>query len=372
MEVEDLKWYSPFMFFGGAILSFADPITDILTLVEFYRADHKVWFGVGLTFVLLPCLAFPLVFYDIRISAPSPSSSNWARTALCALHPFSAAFARLEAFLLSLKKCRSNDETDLNEKAEDVLNYIDFAVIFEAVLESAPQFIIQLYAISVQEEPAAIIQIISLPISFLTLAWAFTATDKTSLAEREIIPSSGALKVKHQLALYVGYLLLLSSRLFAICYFSVSYKWWVIGVLMVHCCVVVIAANIQNRNKCFPAPFILLFMGIHSLRDDFVELLIGVSVDGLPMSVYFSHILFVLENFFMILMFYFTNHSNAWYSLPVTVCVCVFSVLGSTMRICLLRWLAYYFGRRPAGRLSSRDDNSNVNTCVVMYYVSSV
>ncbi|CAH3147363.1 unnamed protein product, partial [Pocillopora meandrina] len=105
-----------------------------LTLVGFYRADHKTWFGVGLTFVLL------------------------------------------EAFLFCLKKWCSGDEIDI--EAEEVLDHIDFAVLFEAVLESAPQFIMQLYAISVQEEPAAIIQIISLPISFLTLAWAFTATDK--------------------------------------------------------------------------------------------------------------------------------------------------------------------------------------------------
>ena len=51
MEVEDLEWYSPFVFFGGAILSFADPITDILTVMEFDLAGHKTWFGVGLTFV---------------------------------------------------------------------------------------------------------------------------------------------------------------------------------------------------------------------------------------------------------------------------------------------------------------------------------
>ena len=348
MELEDLKWYNPFVFFVGAILSFADPITDILTLVEFYRADHKVWFGVGLIFVLLPCLAYSIVFCQLRISAPSLSPSSWARTALCALHPFSAAFARLEAFLLSLKKCRSKDETDLNKKAEVVLDYIDFVVIFEAVLESAPQFIIQLYAISVQEEPAAIIQIISLPISFLTLAWAFTATDKMSLAECEIIPSSDALKVKHQLALYATHLLLLSSRLFAICYFTVSYKWWVIGVLIVHCCVMVIATVIQNRDEyswdATKVFFTLLFMGIHSLRDDFTYITIEADENRAIRNVYFSHILFVLENFFMILMFYFTYHSNAWYSLPVTVCVCVFSVLGSTMRVCLSRWLS----KRPA------------------------
>ena len=344
MEEEDLKWYSPFVLLVGAMLSFADPITDILTLVEFYRADHKTWFGVGFIFVLLPCLAFPVIFYTMRSIEPSPSS--WARTALCALHPFSAAFARLEAFLLSLKKWRYEDEMDLyfKDKAKDLLSYIDLAVLFEAVLECAPQFIIQLYAISVQEEPAAIIQIISLPISFLTLAWAFTATDKRSLVANEIMPSSSYLNVKHQLALYVTHLLLLSSRLFAICYFTVSYKWWVIGIVMFHSCAVLIATVIHTRDEddrdALNVFSILLFMGIHSLRDDFVELSIASKKTGLTMSLYLSHILFVLENFFMILMFYFTYHSNAWYSLPVTVCVCVFSVLGSTMRICLLCWLS--------------------------------
>ena len=361
MEEEDLKWYSPFVLLVGAILSFADPITDILTLVEFYRADHITWFGVGLTFVLLPCLAFP-VGYQARSMELSPSCC--VRTAFCALHPFSAAFARLEALFHCLKNWWYKDKIDSHSdsKAEDVLGYIFFAVLFEAVLECAPQFIIQLYAIIVQEEPAAIIQIISLPISFLTLAWAFTVTDKKSLAEREIIPSSGAMKVKHQLAFYVTHLLLLSSRLFAICYFTVSYKWWVIGVVMFHCCAVLIATVIQNRDKvdCDASiiPSILLFMGIHSLRDDLVELSMDLELTGVTMSMYLSHILFVLENFFMILTFYFTYNPNAWYSLPVTVSVCVFSVLGSTMRICLFRWLS----KRPAEQLSGRDDSSNVNT----------
>ena len=350
MEEKDLKWYSPFVFFVGAMLSFADPITDILTLVEFYRANHKIWFGVGLTFVLLPCLAFPPMFCYHRINELSPSPSLCARTALCTLHPFSAAFARLEALLLCLKKRWYKDEIDSHSdsKANDILDYIDSAVLFEAVLECAPQFIIQVYAISVQEESAAIIQIISLPISFLTLAWAFTATDKMSLVANHIMPSSSYLNVKHKLVLYATHLLLLSSRLFAICYFTVSYKWWVIGVLMVHCCVMAIATVIQNRdmvcNDAIDFFVILLLMGIHSLRDDFTNTRIGADENRVIMNVYFSHILFVLENFFMILMSYFTYNPNAWYSLPVTVCVCVFSVLGSTMRIYLLRWLR----KRPA------------------------
>ena len=350
MEVEDLVWYSPFVFFGGAILSFADPITDILTVVEFYRSDHKTWFGVGLTFVLLPCFAFPVLFILFRAQSTA-SPSSWVKTALCAMHPFSAAFVRLEAFIFCLKKCWSGDniDPDSSEQAEDVFTHIRFAVLFEAVLESAPQSIIQLYAITVQEEPAAMIQIISLPISFLTLAWAFTATDKWSLDEHIIITSScDDLNVKHQLALYVTHLLLLSSRLSAICFFTVSYKWWVICVLTFHWSAVVIATFFQYRDEveCQTSGVLIpLFMGINCLRDDFVEFPIGKNAIGLTMSVYFSHILFVLENFFMILLFYFNYHLNAWYFLPVTVCVCVFSAVGSTMRIYLLRWLR----KRPVG-----------------------
>ena len=103
MGVKDLKWYSPFVFLVGAILSFADPLTDILTLVEFYCADHRTWFGVGLTFVLLPCLAFPVVFCRLRVPLIA-SPSSWAKTVLCALHPFSAAFARVEAVFFCLSQ----------------------------------------------------------------------------------------------------------------------------------------------------------------------------------------------------------------------------------------------------------------------------
>ena len=76
-----------FVYFVGAILSFSDPITDILTLVEFYRADHKTWFGVGLTFVLLPCLAFLVLFCAFRAQF-NGSALSWAKTALCAMHHF--------------------------------------------------------------------------------------------------------------------------------------------------------------------------------------------------------------------------------------------------------------------------------------------
>ena len=48
------------------------------------------------------------------------------------------------------------------------------SLLFEGTLESAPQFIIQLYAMVVQQESVTIVQMVSLPVSFLSLAWAST------------------------------------------------------------------------------------------------------------------------------------------------------------------------------------------------------
>ena len=62
------KWYEILKILFFTILSIADPITDILTLMEFYRADHKIWFGVGLTFIILPSLYFAkFVFFRFEL-----------------------------------------------------------------------------------------------------------------------------------------------------------------------------------------------------------------------------------------------------------------------------------------------------------------
>ena len=51
------------------------------------------------------------------------------------------------------------------------------AAFFEAVGEAGPQIIIQLHAMSVQDEPIKVIQMISVPLSFVSLIWPFTAFD---------------------------------------------------------------------------------------------------------------------------------------------------------------------------------------------------
>ena len=212
-----------------------------------------------------------------------------------------------------------------------------FAVLTEAALESAPQFIIQLYAMAVQQESVTIVQM--LPVSFFSLVWASVVADELRRGNGRCINFS----VKDEILLFVTHLFILSSRLFAVALFTVSYKWWVTSVLILHCTVITICDIVwQRRDRDDPFHLVMSFC-LYWLRDDLS--LLG-EFDGykhLRRMQLFSNVLFVIENITMILLFYFSHFPHTWYSLPVTICVCVFAVLGLAM------WLSHsYFLKKES------------------------
>ena len=224
---------------------------------------------------------------------------------------------------------------------DELLVLSAFAVMAEAALESAPQFIIQLYAMTVQQESVTIVQIVSLSVSFFSLAWASMVTD----GFRHGNGSNFILKDK--VLLFVTHLFILSSQLFAVALFTVSYKWWVTGVLIFHCMVLIICDFIWTcgRELLVFTVFYFAFFNFCFcwLRDDrsvsyFVDETIRREKD-LRRMLLLPNVMFVIENITMILLFYFSHFPHTWYSLPVTICVCVFAVLGAEMRLSHLYFL---------------------------------
>ena len=356
---KNIKWYSILEVLFGIILSIADPITDILTVVEFYRADHKTWFGVGLTFIILPSLFFLIgnwIFETDRDDEESEPEEGqckaWKYIHILVLgcNPLLPAWLRLRTLFFYLKKLlklRQVSNTDQTDKVlEDLLGYSKFAVLTEAALESAPQFIIQLYAMAVQQQSVTIVQIISLPVSFLSLAWASTVVDEMVHVDEEHLIFS----VKDRVLFFVTYLLILSSRLFAVSLFTVSYKWWVISILIFHCTVLMIWDTVSLRKqRSFHYRSLLgsvLVSCFHWLRDD-LSMTGGDEENGITKHTrrmqWISNVLFVIENIIMILLFYFSHFPHTWYSLPVTICVCLFAVLGAVMRL-----THFYFLRKES------------------------
>ena len=226
MAENELKWYGIFAVLFGTILSIADPITDILTLVEFYRTDHKTWFGMGLTFVILPSLFFLLANVEARSdhweTAQRTDWLEYTHTLVLGCNPLLPAWLKLQTLffylkeLLNLRQGSNTDQT--GEDLRSLQRSSKYAVLFEAALESAPQFIIQLYAMAVQQESVSIIQMVSLPVSFLSLAWASTVGDEIA----RYYEGDFHFSVKDTVLLFVTHLFILSSRLFAVALFTVS------------------------------------------------------------------------------------------------------------------------------------------------------
>ena len=366
----ELKWYGIFVVLFGTILSIADPITDILTLVEFYRTDHKTWFGVGLTFLILPSFFFLIVNFGLEFSRKDEQSEQEECTAWRCTHvsflgcnPLYPAWLKLRTLSFYLKmllkpRQRINDQT--SEDFEQVLVWSKLAVLFEAVLESGPQFIIQLYAMAVQQQSVSIIQMVSLPVSFLSIAWGSTVADELIHIH---LSNLNFTSVKHRALRYVTHLFILSSRLFAVALFTVSYKWWVTSVLILHCAVMVLCDTVCQKGslECGNKFISVLVSCIHWLRDDLSMITVMTDTENeitkhVRRMQLVSNVLFVIENITMILLFYFSHFPHTWYSLPVTICVCLFAVLGAVMRL-----THFYFLYEDSDDEDSADQSNNTD-----------
>ena len=341
------KWYEILKLLVFTILSIADPITDILTLVEFYRADHKTWFGVGLTFIILPSLYFSVFncFVHAIMTMEYDDKGQWKaweyiQALVLGCNPLFPAWMKLQTLYCCLKKKLpkrwqrniNNDQTD--EDLGTLRPYSKLADLSEAALESAPQFIMQMYAMAVQQDSVAIVQMVSLPLSFFSIVWASTVADE--LLHTELAHGNLKLRVKDKVLLFITHIFILSSRLFAIALFTVSYKWWVVSILIFHSTVITISdRGWPCKGKSFDCNLrqiqsVMFFCG-HWLRDDLAST--QEKNKNLRTMQLVSSVLFVIENITMILLFYFSHFPHTWYSLPVTTCVCLFAVLGAVMRL---------------------------------------
>ena len=320
---------------------------------------------MGLTFIILPSLFFLLINYFLNEDSLSDDEEcqskacKFTHILVLGFNPLYPAWLKLRTLycylkkLLKLRQGNNTDQTD--EDVDDLLGSSKFAVLAEAALEAAPQFIIQLYAMTVQQQSVSIIQMVSLPVSFLSIAWASTVTDE--LIQTDI--GDLQLGVKDRALSFVTHLFILSSRLFAVALFTVSYKWWVTSVLILHCTVITICDRVwlctaQSADSNEDRFVSVICFCLHWLRDDLSILVLGDYAGytgrlGMKLT---SNMLFVIENITLILLFYFSHFPHTWYSLPVTICVCLFAVLGAVTR------LTHFYYVRRRNQTESRSSNS--------------
>ena len=137
----------------------------------------------GLVFIILPSLLF--LFAKLVFEEDRGQCTVWKYTRFFVLgcNPLLPGWLKLQTLFFYLEKLLNrrqvgNTHQTVETDLDHLLKASKFAVLIEAALESAPQFIIQLYAMAVQQEAVSIVQMVSLPVSFLSLAWASVVVDE--------------------------------------------------------------------------------------------------------------------------------------------------------------------------------------------------
>lgn len=239
-----VEWYNTIFLFVGSVLAAVDPVMDILTLRAFYLKDHKVWFSVGLAFVVIPSFLMSVItimMWSVQRISESVSK-QLMDLILCVLfwwNPLSLAYLRFKAFILcssKFKKLWNNESLEDNhrEQIQQLIYSTDLSGVIEAIVESAPQFIIQLHATVVLQEHVSTIQIISLCASLLSITWTFADNSVRVVMSLEGVREidSRICKIITTVVFYLSWLFQLSSRLLAITFFTVGFKWWAIAVFV--------------------------------------------------------------------------------------------------------------------------------------------
>ena len=121
-----VEWYNTIFLLVGSVLAAVDPVTDILTLREFYLKDHKVWFSVGLAFVVIPSFLMSVItimMWSVQRISESVSK-QLMDLILCVLfgwNPLSLAYLRFKAFILcssKFKKLWNNESLEDNRREQ--------------------------------------------------------------------------------------------------------------------------------------------------------------------------------------------------------------------------------------------------------------
>lgn len=354
-----LKWYHTFLFLFQTILSVADTTTDILTCLKYKQQGDEHWFAVSLAVTVVAAVVLciwsviasilrSLTAEDDAVAdAANPdvifrsSTVNVLLGCLCIgppLHSF-------QMFLVCAFRFKELWKSDGGLRVEkDRLYYLYVHTLnlkmVEGLLESAPQLIIQLYVMlkTASGEQISLIQMISAPISLLSLTWMITSME----VFREF--SNTNMKFLHNFVIFISNLCIMAARTVALVAFSLAFPWWPSLVLCAHCFLVNVCGYLlwKSERKQDMLTFIFAYSPLYLLIYSSYQLkkLRGNTPFSFPLQLAVSiawHLLFTAENIFMISLYYHkTAQDRNWIAnLGVSI------VVGGTVGGILFKWILW-------------------------------
>lgn len=351
-----LRWYHTFLFLFQAILTVTDTTTDILTCLTYREQGHHKWFAVslGVTVITMVVLCIWSVIAstsrvwqedsDAETSYPDVIFRNTRINILLGCLCMGPQLHSIEMFLFCACRFKELWKSDSGLRIDkDRLYYLYVHTLnlkmVEGLLESAPQLIIQLYVMLEKSENIELIQIISAPISFLSLTWMITSME----VFREF--ANYNMKLLYNLVIFLSNVGIIAARTLAITFFTLAFPWWLFLVFCAHCLIINACGFVLWRSKRKQDMFVFIFaysplyLLIYSWY--YLNKLRGTEAGfSLPLQLGVSiawHLLFTVENIAMISGYYIWVPDKQWFETLALAVVLIGNVGGM-----LLKYLSWH------------------------------
>ena len=293
-----------FLFFIGALLSFADPITDGLTCWKYFEAGEILWFVLCIIFIVLPSIIYLIFWLFILPSDENTTSGKFASKLRCCVVamccPFIPCCGRLYVAVTT-------------RKHEDHQLYIEVFNCLEVGIELAPQFILQFYAAMVQSHEVSPIQIASLTLTFLRIGWCYANINEDCTFK-----------------VCFGGLISVAARVFAYSLFAVALGLWVVLVIVLH---MILTCIIQRSHRVRAFGYVCLswlsYTPLGSDKESDAERLKWTS------RTFIQPIVHVVEDIIMALFYYFFVEAGRTY--PDRLAIMLGLIGGSVFGYIVLR-----------------------------------
>ncbi len=282
-----------------------DITSDVYVVVQYYRTDQKWWFGLTLTFIIVPVIiiniasfflsntTWQLLLMGRRVTDNEPNANEEllqrkglifgaCLTCCCCSHIFFRFYEEIlrwkETYML-LQSCGENYRSctcqSCKSKLEQQRKWVQSAHLLawiryvEAVCESAPQWCLQMY-IMLRQWYFPWHTVLSTAISLVALAWSITSLEKARQAKNE----NKSFNCFHLVVFLLWQLSFLISRLSAIAYCAYVLRYYVFIILGTNWLLVSIVHKYQSWKinidieslSCFLVAYPFLFNISEPLR----------------------------------------------------------------------------------------------------------
>lgn len=307
--------------------------SDIFVACMHYRYRNYWWFGLTVSFVVLPSLtvaAFSFAWYISdwkEFHGKGDGTRRWIIRYIFVFLQLAPLMRYIDMLVYGIREMKGDplNSSARFQQEKRQREEIDSALLrlFKSFMEAAPQLTLQLYILIMEGVKGNVVyeigQAVSCTTSLCSLSWSLVVYQKTL---RNVLPNKRALSYRAMVPMFLWRLFTIGARVVCFALFASAFSYWIFIVVGCHWWVMFVWVFLQKNKLCTNSAGEVFFKVVMATVHVFCFFNLCEGRTRLRYAIFYT--LVYLENMAMMVAWHrFLPTESPWYVLPAMV-----SVLG--------------------------------------------